>query len=162
MSPNDLKRFWSKVNKNGPTPKGQPELGPCWEWTASLNSGYGQLWWPDKKAPELAHRISWLIHHGELNEDDCVLHKCDNRVCVNPNHHFKGDRNDNNQDACEKGITPHGIGHWNRKLTESDVREIRNRRTKFKSTFVSLGVEFGVAESVIRAIFYRKAWTHVT
>ena len=34
-------RFWSRVNKDGPVPEKQPDLGPCWLWTAGLNSaGY--------------------------------------------------------------------------------------------------------------------------
>lgn len=28
-------RFWEKVNKDGPIPEHQPELGPCWEWTGA-------------------------------------------------------------------------------------------------------------------------------
>lgn len=161
MTKNDLVRFWAKVKKTGPIPRHDKQLGRCWIWTASLNSGYGQLWWPEKNAPELAHRISWLIHHGRLDDADCVLHKCDNRKCVNPSHHFLGDRDDNNQDAMEKGITPHGVKHWNRKLEEEEVRQIRNRRNAARVTFQSMAAEYGVSEATVRDAFYRRSWKHI-
>lgn len=38
------RRFWPKVNKNGPIPEHRPDLGPCWIWTSALSSqGYGVL-----------------------------------------------------------------------------------------------------------------------
>lgn len=39
-----MKRFWSKVDKDGPIPAHKPELGQCWVWTASKNNaGYGRF-----------------------------------------------------------------------------------------------------------------------
>lgn len=78
----------------------------CWEWTAFKNEqGYGKF-----KAinQQLAHRVSWILHIGYLDPKSCVLHKCDNTSCVNPQHFFEGDRDANNKDRAAKGrsVTP--------------------------------------------------------
>lgn len=92
---NRLDRFWSKVNQHAP--------GGCWEWTAGLNdSGYGMFpLWP--RPAERAHRFSWHQHRGAIPDALCVLHRCDNRKCVNPDHLFLGTRGDNIRDCFGKG-----------------------------------------------------------
>lgn len=74
----------------------------CWWWHGAKNSqGYGKLragnkWWT-------AHRISYLLHKGKIPPDLWVLHRCDNPSCVNPDHLFLGTRQDNIEDARQKG-----------------------------------------------------------
>lgn len=111
--PSRSERFWSKVNKEAP--------GGCWEWTAGLNSaGYGQFSnWPS--APQRAHRVSWEFANGEIPDGLCVLHRCDNRPCVNPAHLFLGTKGDNIRDCFAKGrgnpmpgATAAGVAHRSR------------------------------------------------
>jgi len=75
----------------------------CWEWqgTRSLQN-YGRFTYRNSR---LAHRFSYFIHKGEIPDGQCVLHKCDNPPCVNPDHLFLGDRGVNNKDRNEKGRT---------------------------------------------------------
>lgn len=84
-------RFWAKVDKTG----------DCWVWTAATNpKGYGQFY---VEGMRLAHRVSWILAHGPIPDDLCVLHRCDHPPCVNPAHLFLGTYADNNHDRDAKG-----------------------------------------------------------
>lgn len=85
-------KFFSKVKKT---------KAGCWRWKAALNTGgYGIMGHAGKLYA--AHRLSWFIHKNE-NPRLNVLHKCDNPVCVNPDHLFLGTQKDNVLDAIKKG-----------------------------------------------------------
>lgn len=80
----------------------------CWEWQAYCEPEMGYGRYKRVKGTISAHRASWILHNGELKKEECVLHKCDNPKCVNPNHLFLGDRDVNNKDRAAKGrsVTP--------------------------------------------------------
>lgn len=111
-------RFWEKVNKRGPD--------ECWEWHGSKVCGYGQIRQRRDEGGkmEYAHRISWELAYGPIPEGKCVLHRYDNRGCVNPAHLSIGTKVDNMRDRNEKGWQAHGESIGSAKLTEQDVREI--------------------------------------
>lgn len=74
-----------------------------------------------------AHRHSWAIHFGEIPTGLWVLHRCDNRKCVRPDHLFLGTSDDNIADKLAKGRqsrTAHEAAGA-AKLTYDDVHEIR-------------------------------------
>lgn len=77
------------------------KLDYCWEWQGGINSTGRGIFWLNNKTPK-AHRISWIIHNGDIPENVCVLHKCDNGKCVNPKHLFLGSYKDNTQDMINK------------------------------------------------------------
>lgn len=78
-------QFWSKVNKDGPTPEYAPELGPCCVWLGKpWATGYGYMSVDGKQVG--AHRFSYLVHKGSIPEGLEPDHLCRNRICVNPDH----------------------------------------------------------------------------
>lgn len=101
MDEKQIARFWKKVDKDGPTVTHVEGLEPCWIWLDKPTSdGYGAF----GVAPRVykAHRVAWFLRHGSW-PPRCALHKCDNRLCVNPDHLFDGTRTDNNRDMFSKG-----------------------------------------------------------
>jgi hypothetical protein len=143
-------RFWEKVDKRGPD--------ECWEWTASTNNwGYGQI--VDRGGPRGAHRVSWEFHNGVIPEHDdneviCVLHKCDNRRCINPNHLFLGTRADNSADMMNKGRS-------SGKLCESAVKQIRKYYAAGGCSQKWLALVYGVGQTQISNIVNRKQWNFI-
>ena len=73
QSPQDIARFWAKVDKNGP--------GGCWIWkSAVLRFGYGAFWAAGKN--HRAHRYAMAIMGYPLVPGWSVDHLCKNRLCV--------------------------------------------------------------------------------
>lgn len=108
-----MDRLWSKV-----------ERGPaCWVWQAHRNrAGYGQFWFEGRS--QKAHRIVWIITYGEIPDGLCVLHRCDNPPCCNPEHLFLGTKADNTADMDAKGRrrSAYGDAHGSRTHPEQLAR----------------------------------------
>lgn len=163
-------RFFQKVEI--PEDKSQ-----CWIWIACLSkNGYGKIGdGPrDSNKTLVASRVSWELHRGTIPDGKFVLHHCDNRKCVNPDHLWIGDSRDNILDCIKKGrrfvartrtemielgMIRFGESHPQSKLTEGDVKEIRSIGGAVSQR--ELGIRFGVEQTVISAILLRKTWKHV-
>lgn len=147
------KRFWAKVDK-GPDDE-------CWNWqAASQSGGYGQFW--DGKRDVLAHRYVWKLANGSIPKRMCVLHHCDNRKCVNPNHLFLGTRIDNNRDMVQKNRQVKGEDNGRSKLTKDQVLKIRKIYTKENEIMQrELAEEYNVSIAQISHIVNRKSWKHI-
>ncbi len=159
-------RFWYKVDKNGPFAE---RLGSrCWVWTgptttgANSCSGYGVLAYGGSPSrQEVTHRFSWRLHNGPIPEGLLVLHKCDNPPCCNPDHLYKGTYQDNADDRVRRGRQPQGEAHSSSKLTETQVRAIRQDYTQGLHTYPTLALVYGVSASAIRSIINRRTWKHL-
>jgi predicted XRE-type DNA-binding protein len=107
-----------------------------------------------------AHRLSFLIHKGEIPEGQFVLHRCDNRCCVNPEHLWLGTMKDNSQDMVAKKRHLFGERQGGHKLTEKHVRIILE--------LVGVGVRqariaemLGMSKMQISRIVRRERWAHI-
>ena len=152
-------RFWLRVNRQKPE--------ECWNWTAGAGShGYGQL--SVNGSVRMAHRLSWEIAHGPIPNELHVLHKCDNRLCVNPAHLFLGTNLDNIKDMVAKGRQAKGPdkkayrGEANQRavLTSEQVKEIRRRCANGENQDV-LAKIYGVSQGHISNVYRRVAWKHI-
>ena len=133
----------------------------CWEWNACRNSdGYGRF--NVAGITHFAHRISFQLYVGEIQEGLFVCHHCDNPGCVNPAHLFLGTNADNLRDRDNKGRGVYCCGEKNvlAKLTATQVVEIRVAYSE-GATQRNLAKEFGVSQATICHIVRRQHWKNV-
>ena len=139
--------FWVKVDiKNS---------DECWIWKAGVHgygnrNKYGSFWNGAKM--EKAHRVSYELEYGTIPEGLSILHKCDNKLCVNPNHLYAGTAADNIHDRESRNPTSKelsGITHT--KLYKHQVYEVR--ALKGKQSQNSVAYKYGVSKNIIYRIW---------
>lgn len=143
-------RFWEYVDKGGE--------GECWEWTGWTGHGYGYFGVGGKD--KRSHRLAFLFCRGDPG-DKLVLHTCDNRQCVNPNHLYLGTHEDNIADAIERDRLARGEKNAASKLSEGEVAEMRRRYSDESVSQTELGDEYGVSQTTVSKIVRGETWSHV-
>lgn len=116
----------------------------CWLWDGYVNpkSGYGvastreKLW--------RAHRLVFKIANGYLPK--IVMHKCDNRMCVNPDHLEAGTQKKNLQDMVDRGRG--GSSMFVQRVSDRVRKEIFHAG----GTQVSIAEDYGVDPSLVSRI----------
>jgi len=169
-------RFWRSIDKNGPP---SYDGSRCWVWTGSVNaSGYGRIGFNDGEANrrELAHRVSYAMHHGAIPDGLSVLHACDNSRCVNPAHLRTGTQSENIAEARERGRmasgNDHGLrkhpersakgsDHGRSKLTEDQVLEIRRIGSDVSVRVADIASQFHISTTTVYQILLRRKWKHI-
>jgi hypothetical protein len=100
--------------------------------------------------------VSYTLFCDAAPEEQCVLHKCDVRCCVNPDHLFLGDRPANVADMVSKGrnVARRGPDHGNAKLSNEAVLKIRSREHRVADLCREYGVTKRVIYNVINGVSY--------
>lgn len=159
------RRFWSKVDKDGPVPERRPDLGPCWLWTGTrrpapydyglFTVGTGTRW-------QATRYLVQVINETPLEPSDEVCHHCDNPPCVNPAHLFVDKHLGNMQDMDAKGRCQRARGEESgtAKFTEQQVLAIRQLHRDGMGTY-RLAKFYGVRLTTIQRIVKRVTWKHL-
>lgn len=157
-TPRNIERFWSKVDTRG----------DCWLWIATkLPKGYGLFRCQGKL--HKAHRFVWELTYGEIPDKLFVLHHCDTPSCVNPTHLFLGTHQENMADCVNKGRSrtqkhpeqQRGERNGRAKLTEAQVREIRQAYATGNITQKALARQFCVSQDTIWSALKADKWKHI-
>lgn len=146
---NPKEQLLSRITKN--------EVTGCWIWMGALfqGSGYGQF--SNRalsKSPTTAHRASWEILRGPIPKGKMILHKCDNRKCVNPDHLYPGSNAQNMRDRSLRGFV------HQRRLDEDKVREMRRLRQKGWS-WRKLAARYDVHVNAVVEATMGRSWAFV-
>ena len=137
----------------------------CRIWLLAWLVGYGQT---SRFGEIYAHRLSYRAFKGEIPEDKpYILHICDTRCCVNPDHLLAGTQKQNIQDAVRKGRIATGKRNGNsthpekrpRKLSKEDIVIIFQLR-KENLPQEKIGKIIGCSRSNVRDILLGKTWSH--
>lgn len=132
----------------------------CWEWYGPMYvNGYGNITFQNKRI--LAHRVSYLLHKGAVEDHLLICHTCDNRVCTNPEHLFKGTHKDNLSDMAQKGRSSRGQKNGRSKLSDADVKIIKKMIKSKKFLHRDIANKFSVCRPLISLIANNKNWKHI-
>jgi hypothetical protein len=138
----DTKNFWEKTNKK--------KKGECWEWTGQLNGtgrgtfsltvmgnkvandvfGIGQTVAVHrgktraKNTAVLAHRYSYWLHNGSIDNSLFILHSCDNGSCVNPHHLTQGTQQENMRDMYLRKRSSH-------QKVDAELKELKSLLARY-------------------------------
>lgn len=136
----------------------------CWPWIGAITyKGYGMIQEGAKGSKHLlAHRLSYTIHKGPIEQGLFVLHSCDNRSCVNPAHLRTGTQSENILEAFSKGRKTNPVAYGeaatSSKLKADDVHYIRAHPDMRHTELAKM---FGVKPNTIRAIRLGRTWRTV-
>lgn len=139
----------------------------CWEWTARLSrDGYGKFQVPRDGGGQRttrAHRYAYEQWVGPIPTGLLVCHRCDNPICVNPEHLFIGTGSDNKQDEISKGRNnpPRGTRNPRAVLDEATVRRIRQMYVPRRMSYRKIGKLLSVNEGTVKNVIQGTNWKHV-
>lgn len=115
-------RFHTKTR---PGPQQAHMDSPCLLWTAGKNrKGYGHFY---AGVMTTAHRYAYILAHGPIEGGLHVLHKCDVKACVNPDHLYLGTNDDNIRDRAER-IGFDAVQRWDAWHASHDGRMAKGDR----------------------------------
>jgi hypothetical protein len=149
MKRNTVQDLWKSIEVSG--------LEDCWYWLAAkTHNGYGRFKLDGKT--QRAHRVAYVLTHGNITKDALVLHMCDTPACCNPSHLFQGTTQDNMTDKINKGRAVYAVGAavGGAKLDADKVLAIRND-CRFQK---DIAKEYGVSQTTVSRIKNQALWSN--
>ena len=132
----------------------------CWLYQGEVSiHGYGRYWNGNRKT--MAHRFSYELFKGLLSEGMHVLHKCDNRICINPDHLYLGSQQDNMNDMVLRGRSLKGAKHPMSILDQGKVDMIRELYKSKEYSQHKLAKKFNVSRGCIGHIVRNESWVSI-
>jgi hypothetical protein len=156
-------RLWEKVER-GSEYSGQ---SGCWIWKGSRSpNGYGTI--NIDRIPRFVHRVVYELLYGPIPKwpERVVMHTCDNRLCVRPEHLMLGTQSDNLKDSVQKGRfistrVRYGEASHFARLTQSQVDDIRALYWDTGTiTTGQLARQYGVGIDAIRRAVNFETYSH--
>jgi len=143
--------------------------GECivWKGARRNKNSYGAIKYKDKVID--THRLSYMLHKGEIPEGMVVMHSCDNKPCINPDHLFIGTYSDNAKDAYDKGrmktpkfpkglVSPHGS------ISVEKAKEIKEailNAPKVKGRLLLIAEQFDVKYQLVKDIAGGRSYINI-
>lgn len=152
FSEKTLRLFWAKVDKS----RGEDA---CWIWLASTRAGYGRM--AVNRRLWCAHRMSYVIHIGEISPELHVCHHCDNPPCVNPRHLFLGTDADNAYDRVKKNRQAKGETAGGAKTTNAVISAVVSEY-KAGARISTLMAKYNLTRRQIQGVTRGLHWQSIT
>jgi hypothetical protein len=142
-------RFWRKVRIN--------DQDSCWEWQAATNGTYPRY---NKTS---AHRYVEERTRGAMRRGEVVRHRCDNPICVNPDHLLRGTHADNHRDMEDRGraFIPNPFvqfGVYHPRVLDFDKADQIRVRSHAGELHSDLAREYGVSTKAITRVVHGRTW----
>lgn len=150
LKPRDFDaRFWDNTDRST----------GCWLWQGTINeeTGYGMV--TINKKSLLVHRIAYEVYHGEKIPDGLmVLHSCDHKPCICPDHLHLGTNADNAREAAERGLTCKGEKNGNHIYTEKQIREIKEYMRGNEHSLAWISRTLAIPKGTLKDIASGRLW----
>jgi len=138
----------------------------CWNWLGATRMGYGRMVIGSRTDGSRryisAHRAAYREWKGEIIKP-MVLHTCDNRRCINPNHLYNGTHQDNVRDAIERKRFKWTVGqdNGNASITNHTAKAIKRLLITTELTCKQIGKLVGCSRDVVKGISSNKSWRDI-
>lgn len=145
------------------------EHGECWDVNGSkFSNGYSRVGHEDANLLGITRAHIFMFHlvYQRLPKDiirgGIVLHKCDNRWCVNPGHLFLGNHAQNMQDMVNKDRAAKGEDVGNNRYTEKEIILIKYLLKRRGFSPKEIAFMFDTGQSTIQHILSGRTWEHLS
>lgn len=134
--------------------------GDCWLWetrSGRINKNwYGGFYINGKKY--YAHRASFELFNGPLEDRKFICHTCDCMACINPSHLWQGTPKENSQDMSKKCRSSKQERNPCSKLTMHKASQIRTLYSTGKYTLQELANRFGSSKTRVFDVVKNRRW----